>query len=157
MDFPEIDESDYLQLIDRYFREVRKQSDGTSSDLLSAILGLQFAQIDLKLIEERKTESVFIQLNEDAKAVWKQYVALYSQEELTPWERKAKFADFKSRFYDYVINVPVPYGEASISFDSAKELGFYVSQLDYPSSFYNYNEEDSSVNTGYNTGSSVIL
>jgi CRISPR-associated endonuclease/helicase Cas3 len=155
-DFQEIEESDYLQLIDRYFNEVRKQSDETSSDLLSAILGLQFAQIDLKLIEERKAESVFIQLNEEAKSVWEQYVALYSQEELTTWERKAQFARFKSRFYDYVINVPIPYGEASIDFDSAKEFGFYVSPFDHPSSFYNYREEDSSANMGYVPRSAVV-
>lgn len=156
-DFFEIEEADYLQLIDRYFKEVRKQSDETSSNLLNAILGLRFAEVDLKLIEERKAESVFIQLNKDAKSVWEKYVELYSTDGLTPWELKARFAVFKSQFYDYVINVPVKYDQASIDFDSAKALGFYVSPLDYPSAFYNYCEEDSSVNTGYNPGSSVIL
>jgi CRISPR-associated endonuclease/helicase Cas3 len=118
---------------------------------------LRFAEIDLKLIAERNSESVFIQLNEDAKSVWEQYVDLYSQEGLTPWERKAKFAAFKSKFYDYVINVPVPYDSSSIKFDSAKEMGFYVSLLDYPSSFYSYSEEDSAMNTGYTPSESVIL
>lgn len=156
-DFTEIEESDYLQLIDRYFKEVRKQSDETSSSLLDAILGLRFAEVGLKLIEERKTESVFIQLNEEAKAVWEQYVAIYSQEGLTPWERRSRFAGFKSQFYDYVINVPVPYNQASIDFDSAKELGFYLSSLESPSKLYNYNEEDYSMNTGYVSNSIVIL
>lgn len=156
-DFFEIEETDYLQLIDRYFKEVRKQSDETSSNLLNAILGLRFAEVDLKLIEERKAESVFIQLNKEAKAVWEQFVELYSTEGLTPWELKARFAVFKSTFYDYVINVPVQYGETRIDFDSAKEFGFYVSQLDYPSSFYNYNEQNSAFNTGYIPSSSIFL
>ena len=156
-DFLEIEETGYLQLIDRYFKEVRKQSDETSSSLLNAILGLRFAEVDMELIKERKTESVFIQLNEEAKSVWVQYISLYNTEGLTPWELKARFAAFKSKFYDYVINVPVPYDQASIDFDSAKILGFYVSPLDYPSSFYNYNKQDSVINTGYIPSSSIIL
>jgi len=156
-DFLEIEETGYLQLIDRYFKEVRKQSDETSSSLLNAILGLRFAEVDMELIKERKTESVFIQLNEEAKSVWEQYISLYNTEGLTPWELKARFAAFKSKFYDYVINVPVPYDQASIDFDSAKILGFYVSPLDYPSSFYNYNKQDSVINTGYIPSSSIIL
>jgi CRISPR-associated endonuclease/helicase Cas3 len=156
-DYSEIEESDYLRLIECYFHEVRKQANETTSELLNAILGLRFAEIDLKLIAERNSESVFIQLNEEAKSVWEQYVALYSQEELTPWERKAQFAGFKSKFYDYVINVPVPYDSSSIKFDSAKEMGFYLSLLDHPSSFYSYSEEDSAMNTGYTPSESVIL
>ncbi|HPR32839.1 MAG TPA: hypothetical protein PLK12_12115, partial [Prolixibacteraceae bacterium] len=156
-DFPVIEESDYLQLIDRYFLEVRKQSDETSSPLLDAILGLRFAEIDLSLIEERKTESLFVQLNPEAKLVWEQYIALYSHEGLTPWERKAQFAAFKSKFYDYVINVPVPYGQDSINFDIAKQQGFYVSSFDHPSSFYIYDENDGSMNTGYNPKDALII
>lgn len=148
-DFFEVEESDYLQLMDHYFKEVRKQSDETSSPLLNAILGLRFAEVDLSLIEELKAESVFIQLNEEAKVVWEQYVALYSQEGLTPWERKAKFANFKSKFYDYVINVPVPYGEKKIDFDSEQFYGFYVSKLEQPSIFYSYSVVDSAINKGY--------
>lgn len=144
-----IEETDYLDLIDRYFKEVRKQSDETSSDLLSAILGLQFAQIDLKLIEERETESVFIQLNKEAKEIWELYTNLYTMEGLTPWERKAQFACFKSEFYDYVINIPIPYGEERINFDSEKIYGFYLSSLERPSAFYSHSLTDSKLNTGY--------
>ncbi len=155
-DFPETEESDYLKLIERYFEEVRKQSDETFSPLLDAILGLRFAEIDLSLIEERKAESVFIQLNEEAWAVWEQYIALYGQEGLTPWERKAKFAVFKSKFYDYVINVPVKYGEKKIDFDSEQFYGFYLSKLNQTSPFYSYSETDSTINTGYKMNEQTI-
>lgn len=150
-----IEENDYLNLIDRYYKEVRKQSDETSSDLLDAIQTLRFMEINLKLIEERETESVFVQLNEEAKNVWERYVSLYDIE-LTPWERKAKFASFKSLFYDYVINVPVPYGETKINFDSEQVHGFYLSKLEQPTAFYSYSENDTSKNTGFNTSKTSI-
>ena len=155
--FSQIEESDYLQLIERYFMEVQQQSNETTSDLLKAILGLRFAEIDLKLIEERKSESVYIQINEDAKDVWEQYAALYSQEGLTPWERKALFAAIKSRFYDYVINVPIKYGESKINFDCEQILGFYLSKFEQPSGFYSFSSKDSKLNTGYTNKQLVTL
>ncbi len=154
-DIEVMEERDYLDLIDRYYEEVRKQSDETSSDLLDAIRDLRFMEIDLKLIQERKTESVFIQLNEEAKYVWERYVSLYD-EELTPWERKTKFASFKSLFYDYVINVPVPYGETKINFDSEQVHGFYLSSLEQPSAFYSYSANDTRENIGYDTNKTSI-
>ena len=148
-DFHQIEESDYLQLIERYFKEVRKQSNETTSNLLKAILELRFAEIDLKWIEERKSESVFIQLNEESKSVWDKYLALYSQVGLTPWKRKSMFAEIKSQFYDYVINVPVPYGESKINFDGEQINGFYLSRIERPSVFYSYSSIDTKLNTGY--------
>lgn len=156
-DFPEIEEVDYLKLIERYFEEVRKQSDETSSPLLDAILGLRFAEVDLNLIEERKAESVFIQLNEEAKLVWEQYVLLYNEEHLTPWERKSRFSLIKPTFYNYVINVPIPYGESKIDFDSEQFYGFYLSRKEYPSAFYSYSENDFRYNTGYKTNKKIVF
>ncbi|MDD2245191.1 MAG: CRISPR-associated helicase Cas3' [Dysgonamonadaceae bacterium] len=151
-----LEEKNYLELIDRYFMEVRKQSDETTSDLLNAILSLQFAQIDLKYIEERRCESVFVQLNKEAKKVWEQYLELYDKNGLTPWERKTLFSSFKSLFYDYVINVPIPYGETRINFDSEKVYGFYVSKLDHPATFYSYSSKDTQVNTGYDARKNMV-
>lgn len=156
-DFNVIEEKDYLQLIERYFAEVRNQANESTSDLLNAILGLRFAEIDLKLIAERKSESVFIQLNEEAKTVWEQYVSLYSQEGLTPWERKAQFAGIKSKFYDYVINVPIQYGELKINFDSEQLFGFYLSRIEQPSGFYSYSPTDAKQNIGYTNKESIFL
>lgn len=155
--FQVIEEKDYLQLIDRYFKEIRKQSNETTSDLLNAIIGLRFAEIDLKLIDERKTESIFIQLNNEAKEVWNRYVQIYSQKELTPWERKAQFAKIKSQFYDYVINVPIRYSDSKINFDSEQINGFYLSSFDSPSSFYSYDENDFKLNIGYQNKENVFL
>lgn len=155
--FYQVEESNYLNLINEYFIEVRKQSDNTSSYILNAILGLRFNEIDLKLIEEIKTESVFIQLDDRAVLVWENYVELINTNGLSPWELKSRFAKFKAEFYEYVINVPIPYNELNINFDSEKLFGFYVSKKDKPSQFYFYSPLNSKLNTGYKNYESIFL
>ena len=145
-----INENDYLKIIEKYFAEVRKQADNKSNELLPAMANFDFSKIDLRLIKERKSESVFVQLNEKAKNLWEKYVEIYSIESLKPWERKAMFSKIKSDFYDYVINVPIPWDRDTIVFDSEKEYGFYVSKLDNPSINYFYDKDDFTQNTGYN-------
>jgi CRISPR-associated endonuclease/helicase Cas3 len=152
-----VEEQDYLKLIEKYFKEVRKQSDQTSNKLLQAINNLEFAQVDFELIENRKSESVFVQLNTDAKRVWHRYLDIYSEEGLSPWERKEMFSEIKSVFYDFVINVPIPWGESAINFDSKKINNFYLSEIDNPSRFYSYSENDLSFNTGYNSKINTVI
>ena len=148
-DYQIVEEKDYIQLIERYFAEVRKQSDNTSQPILKAIKNLDFALVDFELIENRKTESVFIQLNERAKEVWDKYVDIYSRKDLKQWEREAEFSSIKSEFYDFVINVPVPFDSTQIDFDSEKLFNFYVSDLEQPSQNYCYSSNDFSQNIGY--------
>ena len=148
-EFTEIEEQNYIQLIEKYFVEVRKQSDNTSQPLLNAIKNLEFAHVDFELIENRKTESIFVQLNENAKEVWEKYVEIYSKKDLKPWERDAAFSIIKSEFYDYVINVPIPWDREKIIFDSEKEYNFYVSKIAHPSINYSYNKFDLTKNIGY--------
>ncbi len=147
--FEIVEEKDYIMLIEKYFLEVRKQSDQTSSKLFKAIKNLDFSDIDFKLIENRKSESIFVQLNESAKNIWEKYVDIYSKKDLKPWERKEEFSLIKSEFYDFVINVPIPWDDDSISFDSEKEYNFYVSYLDNPSQNYKYSQTDFTQNKGY--------
>ncbi len=150
-DFEVVEEKDYIQLIEKYFVEVRKQSDQTSNKLLTAIKKLNFGQVDFELIENRKSESVFIQLNTYAKKIWEKYLEIYNNKNLTSWERKAKFSEIKSVFYDFVINVPIPWNETAINFDSEKINNFYVSNLENPSRFYSYSKNNFKINTGYNS------
>ena len=154
--FEIVEEKDYIRLIEKYFIEVKKQSDQTSNKLLTAIKELNFGQIDFELIENRKSESVFIQLNIEAKKVWEKYLEIYNEESLTPWERKAKFSEIKSVFYDFVINVPIPWGETTINFDGEKIHNFYISDLENPSIFYSYSKYDFSRNIGYNTKTEAV-
>ncbi|MCK4664335.1 MAG: CRISPR-associated helicase Cas3' [Bacteroidales bacterium] len=148
-DFEMVEEKNYIRLIEKYFIEVRKQSDQTSNKLLQAIKELNFEKVDFELIENRKSESVFIQLSERAKKIWEKYEEIYSKTDLKPWERNSEFSLIKSEFYDFVINVPIPYNKQAIEFDSEKIHNFYVSELKNPSRNYNYSEKDFRKNTGY--------
>ena len=143
-------ESDYLQLIKNYFREVRKQARVVTSDEKKALLNLDFAKIgEFQLIEDRKTNSVFVQLNLDSVRLWESYCELFSREDLKSYEKRKLFQAFKADFYDYVINVPIPHDTEGIAFDSPEEMGFYVSKLAEPSGFYQYDPDNLSKNKGY--------
>ena len=145
-----IEEESYLSLIQNYFKEVRKQSETYVSKYLSAIHQFNFKDVgEFSLIEERKAESVFIQLNLQAKDVWDKYVTIWENPVLDIFQKKEEFAKIKSIFYDFVISVPVPINKKNIDFDNEKISGFYLSLFDAPSRFYNYDKEDLSVNTGY--------
>lgn len=150
-DYSIVEEKDYLELIEKYFIEVRKQSDNTSQPILNAIKNLDFGKVDFELIESRRTESVFVQLNERAKYIWERYVSICTQRDLKPWERDELFSNIKSEFYDFVINVPIRFNSESIDFDSPKVHNFYVSSLEQPSRNYRYCEGEYSFNTGYSS------
>ncbi len=146
-----IEENDFLQLIQRYFVEVHRQSLNVTSEIQEAITKLKFETVgNFKLIDEQNSESVFLQLNPQAVELWENFVSIFSDDNLSKFEKKAAFAKIRAKFYDYVINVPVPYGQKEIDFDRAKtSFHFYLSELEAPSSFYSYNKEDFTQNTGY--------
>ncbi|WKN44268.1 CRISPR-associated helicase Cas3' [Tunicatimonas pelagia] len=146
-----IEEQDYLELIKRYFQEVHIQSQNVTSDISDAIAKLQFDSVGkFKFIEDQNTESIFIQLNDQAITVWSKFTDIYDNENLNKYEKKAAFSKLKATFYDFVINAPIPYDQKEIDFDSEKtKYHFYLSEFNNPSSFYSYNEDDYSQNIGY--------
>ncbi|UBM60789.1 CRISPR-associated helicase Cas3' [Marinilongibacter aquaticus] len=152
-----IEEKEYLKIIESYFKEVRKQSDATESYFFQAIQNLEFKTLgQFKLIEEElETESVFIQLNEEAKKAWESYVSIYTKD-IPSYLKKQEFSKIKSVFYDYVINVPVKRNEQEISFDSPKTMGFYVSEYKKPSAFYKYHPTDFKQNIGYSEPLTIV-
>ncbi len=146
----EIDEHGYLDLIEAYFEEVKKQADVLISPELTALQALNFKKVgEFQFVEERKTESVYIQLNEEAESLWNQYMVISEKKDLKPYERKREFALIKARFYEYVVNVAVPYNAQGIVFDGDKENFFYVSHYQNPSKCYKYAFDDFRNNTGY--------
>ena len=146
----EVKESDYLDLIQAYFEEIKKQSDNMVSEELEHLQKLNFDDLGkFKFIEYRKTESVFAQLNKSAKKVWKKYLNIYRDPTASIWDKRSQFALIKGEFYDYVVNVPVGWDEENIEFDSEPELHFYVSKLEKQSICYSYNSEDFRENLGY--------
>ncbi len=148
--FSEINESNYLDLIQAYFQEIKKQSENIISDELEHLQKLNFEDLGkFKFIEYRETESVFAQLNQSAKKVWEKYVSIYQNPDASIFEKREKFALIKADFYDYVINVPVGWDEENIEFDSEPQLHFYLSRLEKPSICYSYNQKDFRENLGY--------
>jgi len=147
----EIEESAYLELIKSYFKEVRKQSDNTLSVYLEAMLKLEFEKVgQFALIKESKTESVFFQINETDVEDWNKFDDIYNNTNFNSRKKKQAFSKIKSKFYDFVINVPIPYGTNSIAFDNdSKPHGFYLSTLENPSKCYKYDSDDFTQNTGY--------
>lgn len=148
----EIEECDYLQLIESYFKEVKVQSDNYHSKELDLLINLKFEDLgSFSLIEETKSESVFVQLNQEAVLVWKEFISIYNNDTLGIREKRTAFSKIKAVFYDYVVNVPIPFNAVSntILFDSDKCHGFYISFLDNPSQFYQYNKNDFTQNIGY--------
>jgi CRISPR-associated endonuclease/helicase Cas3 len=146
----EIEEIEYLSLIKKYFKEVRAQSDSHLSTYLEDMLKLNFKNVgQFSLIKETNTKSVFLQLNKAAKDIWNEFLSIWTNETLDIFEKKQEFAKIKSQFYDYVINVPIPFGKSDIIFDSEPVAEFYLSKLETPSKCYAYDEYDLSQNTGY--------
>ncbi|MCL4537847.1 MAG: CRISPR-associated helicase Cas3' [Nitrospirae bacterium] len=109
----EIKESDLLSLTDEYYRETeKKKSQDISRGLVEAITKLRYDSeddrtsiSDFKLIDEDYPKrDVFIELDEDAKKAWQQYLGLKAVKDL--FERKRLFDLLKSDFYRYVISIP---------------------------------------------------
>jgi len=145
-----IEEKNYLQLIEAYYKEVREQSDNYLSEELGHLENLRFEELGtFNFIPYRKTESLFVQINPEAKRVWEKYLSIYQDQSLSIFEKREAFALIKSTFYDYVINIPIPYDQESITFDSTPIMHFYLSRLENPSRCYRYDPDDFRNNTGY--------
>lgn len=143
-----IEEKDFLELIQKYYLEIRKQATNTTQIILQAMKELDFDSVDWKLIEEQEYESIFVALNDDAKNIWKKFIQIYHMN-VKPWEKEKLFAEIKNEFYEFVVNVPIPSKCQSIDFDGKKQDGFYLWEYDNPNSNYVYSKEDISKNTGY--------
>jgi len=149
-DISVIEEKHYLTLIESYFREVRMHSEHYQSEYLSNIENLEFASLGkFSLIEESNSESIFVQVSEEARTVWAQFLSIYNDERKTIFDKRLEFSKIKSEFYNYVINVPIPFGQKTISFDSEKINGFYLVEYGKPTPFYSYSPDSFLTNLGY--------
>ena len=145
-----IEENNYLDMIEKYFIEIKRQANNITSTELEQIQKWKFKEISkFKYISERRSESIFVMLNENAKRVWEKYLEIRANKEIPNYKRKQLFAEIKNTFYEYVINVPVPFGKTGISFDSVPEEYFYLWKYYEPNNNYSYDPEDEKLNTGY--------
>ena len=144
-----IPEKDFLELIAKYFETIHNDlAKTTYHKVLKTLLNFEFEENNKwQLIENLQHKSLFVLLTEEAKQVWNEYLKIYNSD-LKPYEKKAKFSQIKSKFYDYVVNVPIPFGENDIMIDVEEIAGFYLVDPE-TSEFYEYDENDFSQNTGY--------
>jgi CRISPR-associated endonuclease/helicase Cas3 len=111
-DFSNIEEKEIFELISRYYR-LTKERKVQDKELINALKSLNFDGTKdettiskFELIKEKAYESdVFIQLNDDAVGVWKEFEEILNIPDI--FERKEKFTKLKPKFYDYVISVNV--------------------------------------------------
>jgi len=90
-----------------------------SKDSLDCITGLAFKDLSkkFKLIEDDfPTVNVFVELDEAAEKIWKQYQDL--QSEKNNQERTKKYLKIKKCFSDYLISVPKKFAGPLVMDDS---------------------------------------
>ena len=100
-----VQDPSYLSSV--YYQKVRAgKSDLKSDKLLNAIaqLDYQCLEKDFQLIEEQDSASVYLEINQEAKDIWRKYVAL--MDESSGLQAKEKFLQIRQSFYNYVVNVP---------------------------------------------------
>jgi CRISPR-associated endonuclease/helicase Cas3 len=150
-EFEEIEENQYLELIENYFEQVKDLSVYSENNYLKSLLALNFEETgDFKLIENTKSESVFVGLNEKSKSVWKNFITIKENEELNPFEKKKAFASIKAGFYDYVININISYNAEDIGLPFEPIFGFYYIDVEnQDQAIYNVNSDFSPNKEGY--------
>lgn len=98
-------ECEFLELSRIYFQEVKKRlSDDESKNILQAIFNLNYEEIGrFQLIEEHEKVDIFVEIDEEASAVWQKFVELRDIEDF--YKRKKAFHSLRANFFQYVISV----------------------------------------------------
>jgi len=131
----EIMETEFLELINEYFREARaKSQEGTERKLINSIYELYFFDktpdktkripvSEFELIKEDYHKiDVFVEIDDNAIKKWAEYQEIKNNKKLEPYERKKEFLKIKSQFYDCVISIPKKY-KNQVDFDEKNDIG----------------------------------
>lgn len=111
--FPsEIPENQFYKLNQKYFHKVKEkiqEGSDISDELIKNILTLQFEKIGTDkryrlFVEEYKTYSYFIPINEEAKNLWNEYMSKFEIDDF--FERKQKIQLLLPKMMRYVVNIP---------------------------------------------------
>lgn len=102
-------EEDFLKLNNEYFKLIKENMrDADSINLINKLKSLKFKDIRegkhaFKLIETNEKVSVFIEIDDKAKEIFKRWKELIKEKDVNV--RFEKFNTFKNDFYAYVITV----------------------------------------------------
>lgn len=147
-----IEEKEYLQIITEYFKQIQDLSNYSDKKLINDLLSLNFDQVGkFKLIEEVKSESMFVALDDNAKDVWKEFVRINEAKDLSDLDKRKLFSKFKPKFYDYVINIPIPYDKNCLEMPIEAYKGFYMYECNNMDNYdiYLYDQKNLAMNEGY--------
>lgn len=108
----EMEEGDFLRLIESYYAEVAEKKSGNESrEVLEALYRIRYhsdsavSVADFHLIENDYPKlDTFIELDTEAEQIWQRFRQIKDIKDLT--ERRAAFDQIKSDFYRYVISIP---------------------------------------------------
>jgi len=117
----EIQESDFHELTNRYFEEVRcKINDDVSKYVWEAMLELRFYQknppqrgghniqvSEFQLIDEKgEYANIFVEIDEEAQAIWKEYCEkVYGERNFL--KRRRAYLSIRKKFRSYIISVRI--------------------------------------------------
>jgi CRISPR-associated endonuclease/helicase Cas3 len=131
----EISESEFLDLIDEYYRLIADaKSDQKSREIIEAFYKLNYdgdkGIWSFRLIEEDyERVDIFIQLDNEAIALWNKFLGIRDMKNL--FERRKEFGKIKAKFYEYVVSVPrrpnlnLPALDKGIPFASHSQIDEY--------------------------------
>ncbi|MEF3244794.1 MAG: CRISPR-associated endonuclease Cas3'' [Caldisericaceae bacterium] len=132
-DKSQIEEEEFCNLIDEYFKESkRRRSSQESEDIYNAILDLCFFDpfrrdtvANFKLIKEEKVFPIFVEVDKQAKEIWNKYLSIVNNENFSRWEKKNALLKIKQDFEKYLISVRVDKDDFSL-FEIAQDndLGY---------------------------------
>lgn len=147
-----IRESEFLDLNNRYFKAVKRGMGDTESKAnLDFIAGLSFKDLSqkFKLIEEDYPKvDVFVELDEEAANIWRQYQDL--QSEKNHFERTKKYLKIKKEFSEYLVSAPEKFAHSLVVENS--DIG-YISMHELPNY---YDEETGFKREGAGEGSLIF-
>jgi len=147
-----IKESEFLDLNNKYFKALKlAMGDRESKDCLDRIAGLAFKDLNesFKLIEEDYPKvDVFVELDDEAENIWKQYLEMQSEKDHQ--ERTKKYLKIKKEFSEYVISAEEKFAHSLV--DSELGIG-YISRAEIS----NYYDDDTGFMRAVAGGGTMII
>lgn len=137
----EISEKNFLDLGNKYFESIKgAAADTISENILAMLSKLDFEDLcqssnnKFALIEsEYPTANLFIEIDEKAEHVWKQFEAIHHIKD--PFKRKIEMNSIKKEFYNNVISIPSKKTSGE-QFDNSKII--YISKEQLPAIYDKY-------------------
>lgn len=133
-----IDESSLIEIIDKYYNEIKNNaSTNESNALISNIEKLEYEMLknSFSLVDEKPSYNVFIEKDENASSILAKFKEICKINDI--FERRKKFLEIKSQFYQYVISISKLSYESNYFRQTSNEIdSFRIIEKDIAQMFY---------------------